>query len=508
MVVSTFRRPIGANADAKELEYVTALHQTTDEDEDTFVDGSIEAMDVKYYLMSRYGIEVQKEDIQKLIFQDLAGGNSETECMDICELVAILLIPFFVKHVQHHDEDDHNIEKLQRAFSSDSHMQSFMEDMKHYNAFVSSNGGGIFQHVLNIILADSTGVGICVGASTGTSTGSSDSNTPPSITKELLQTIFARYGELGLSQDEQLIEEMIRDVSGGEGAAVLDADAFARALTQDVMLYNSNHESRVSTFYEDVFGRIGEEDEDEDGEGEQKLTFFHNSNSKNTNTNTNTNSNETDPLQADPELNIEKNSKTSTTNVFRKVFTLSQVDFLADGCQSKIHLTFIYLIFVFEVYLFSNNDPITVCPHDTFGCNIANSIVFWLIIVGIMVGVGVPYILTLSSGNVLRAKSPTGIISVMIGVLGIGLFIATPIWVKFRLGILSNWEKEGQKSWEQEKYSPQVIFLRVVAHFFAIVLLSIQMMNLIRIIKPAVVTSKNRLVAYLFTRGKYEQQVV
>lgn len=42
MINLTFERPVGAYADAKELEYITALHQTTDADDETFVDGSIE----------------------------------------------------------------------------------------------------------------------------------------------------------------------------------------------------------------------------------------------------------------------------------------------------------------------------------------------------------------------------------------------------------------------------------------------------------------------------------
>lgn len=158
MFSTSFRRPIGAAADAKELEYVTALHQTVDENEDEFADGSIEgthrdswihefmtvfilvltfqtwtkpnicwnitstAKDVKYYLMSRYGIDVTVEQIQKLVFHDLAGGSNETDCIDICELVAILLIPLLVKS-KTADADfssDRNVmeRSIARAFSS------------------------------------------------------------------------------------------------------------------------------------------------------------------------------------------------------------------------------------------------------------------------------------------------------------------------------------------------------------------------------------------------------
>jgi hypothetical protein len=42
MIDLTFDRPIGAAADAKELEYITALHQTDDANDDSWINGSIE----------------------------------------------------------------------------------------------------------------------------------------------------------------------------------------------------------------------------------------------------------------------------------------------------------------------------------------------------------------------------------------------------------------------------------------------------------------------------------
>ncbi len=42
MIDLTIKRPVGAAADAKELQYVAALHQTCDELDDNFIDGSID----------------------------------------------------------------------------------------------------------------------------------------------------------------------------------------------------------------------------------------------------------------------------------------------------------------------------------------------------------------------------------------------------------------------------------------------------------------------------------
>lgn len=43
----TFERPVGAAADSKELEYITALHQTTDDEDETYRDGSIDGKATK-----------------------------------------------------------------------------------------------------------------------------------------------------------------------------------------------------------------------------------------------------------------------------------------------------------------------------------------------------------------------------------------------------------------------------------------------------------------------------
>lgn len=80
-----FERPVGAAADARELEYVAALHQTQDEDGDAWMDGSIEATDVKNYLLSRYGVHVTKQEVLDLIFEDFGGGDDADECIDLTE---------------------------------------------------------------------------------------------------------------------------------------------------------------------------------------------------------------------------------------------------------------------------------------------------------------------------------------------------------------------------------------------------------------------------------------
>lgn len=67
----TFRRPVGASADAHELEYVSALHQTSSV---IHTDGTISAQDVIYFLRSRYGLDITSEDAIDMV-RGLAGTS-------------------------------------------------------------------------------------------------------------------------------------------------------------------------------------------------------------------------------------------------------------------------------------------------------------------------------------------------------------------------------------------------------------------------------------------------
>ena len=78
-----FERPVGAVADAKELEYIAALHQTQDSKEDEWLDGSIVAADIKSYLLSRYGVEVTEDEVCNLILTGMGGGHND--CIDLTE---------------------------------------------------------------------------------------------------------------------------------------------------------------------------------------------------------------------------------------------------------------------------------------------------------------------------------------------------------------------------------------------------------------------------------------
>ena len=217
-------------------------------------------------------------------------------------------------------------------------------------AIVSKNE--TIRHILKVILADSVG-----------------STKPQRVTPELIKAIFARYGESALMQDEELIQQMIEDVTGGDPDVLLDADSLSRALSNDVLLYDVMKESRVSTFYEDVFGTEAEIDK-EKARGTEST------------------SGEASPLNKEQKSGGNKkddveNPKDDNDIEYNNIFTFSQLDLMSDTMRSKFHLSMAYLSFIFTVYMFQTDRTPKVCHANSFGCSIANAVVRWFMIMGI-----------------------------------------------------------------------------------------------------------------------------
>mmetsp|Transcript_10470 Transcript_10470/g.19711 ORF Transcript_10470/g.19711 Transcript_10470/m.19711 type:complete len:347 (+) Transcript_10470:87-1127(+) len=100
-MLMNFERPVGAVADVRELEYISALHQTG------FLElrkeGSISATDVVHFLSSRYGIRVTEHEVRETIFKDFGGGgisSKDGENIDLVEILGMLLIPLLLKASQ------------------------------------------------------------------------------------------------------------------------------------------------------------------------------------------------------------------------------------------------------------------------------------------------------------------------------------------------------------------------------------------------------------------------
>ena len=103
---------------------------------------------------------------------------------------------------------------------SDSQVKAYVEDIEYMNSLFSKSS--IVELVLKNMLLDSFG-----------------STEPQPINSETVRTILTTSGEPRLLEDEQLIEDMVLDLSGGDPEAVLDVESLSRALSNDILLSDS-----------------------------------------------------------------------------------------------------------------------------------------------------------------------------------------------------------------------------------------------------------------------------
>jgi len=169
-----FERPVGAHADVMELEYIAALHQTDDTDQEGWLNASIEACDVKHYLLSRHGIVATEEVIRNLIFSGLAGGDGADDLIDIPEMVAILIIPFLSKITASADVGPSDLNPADML----EFEKKALEKSRSASINMRKESNRIIPDVLDIILNDTTG-----------------SSEPRPLTKELIRHICPVRGD-------------------------------------------------------------------------------------------------------------------------------------------------------------------------------------------------------------------------------------------------------------------------------------------------------------------------
>ncbi len=246
---------------------------------------------------------------------------------------------------------------------SDSQLKSYLEDIEHMNSLFSKSS--VVELVLKNLLIDSFG-----------------STQPQPINSDTVRTILTTCGEPRLLEDEQLIDDMVLDLSGGDPNAVLDVESFSRALSNDILLYDVKKEISLSTYLHDVFGDDGiaisvERKKKQGVPGTQDATEGDNDNVRL--------QSEDAPLTNgglnfgdDPEK-VPQEKKHAT---LKNTFTCSQVDFLADGCRSKGHLIMAYCLFILTIFQHQNTDyqPDGLCGSSSMGCSIAKKTMRWLVI--------------------------------------------------------------------------------------------------------------------------------
>ena len=208
---------MGSQLDVKELEYVSALHQTNTPS--LRRDGSIQGEDIKAYLQSRFGIDVTVETVRSIIMQGLGGSDDVNEVIDLMELKAIILIPLLLK-----------------ARAALKHVP---ENLPSKILFPPRQ---MLETASLIILRDVFG---------------DEEFNQQVLNADFIKQMLTRYGETRMAEDGDLINEMIQQAraNGEEDGNPLffNVGTFAEALTKDVTLYNINNEANASTLTQDIF---------------------------------------------------------------------------------------------------------------------------------------------------------------------------------------------------------------------------------------------------------------
>mmetsp|Transcript_7578 Transcript_7578/g.10107 ORF Transcript_7578/g.10107 Transcript_7578/m.10107 type:complete len:1103 (-) Transcript_7578:474-3782(-) len=436
---ATFERPVGAAADVKELEYIAALLQTSDEIKEDFIDASIDDEDIKYYLISRHGLKISREQVRETILEGFGGGNSEGECLDICEIVAALFIPTLRKIVDAAELEDgkqSGKKKGKKPFDGVGNNQDEVGSLK----ITYDLARNILEDTLRNILFRATG-----------------SARAQPLTPELIRKIFAAFDEMDLVQDDDLVSEMIKTAKGKReiGEVFLDVETLACALTFDIMRYDPLLENRATTHFLDAIGG-----------GEVNLRV----------PGRNSPAGDKKGLKAKSGIT----GRIPRGEVTRE-FTIPWLDFAAETFRSRIQVIFVYVGFMvfYLVYKF-NHRVVTVCSGDSFECSLGQSVVSFLIIMAASSFIGTLFFGLANAGNDVTCKNPK---TAMIAIGGSLLFFFAPLVFSKNLRVIRQEAEEGY----------MVIVLMVIGSF----LIACQLLNVLRIVLSEEAVGNHKYLQYL-----------
>jgi hypothetical protein len=324
--MAQFTRMLGAPADVKELEYISALHQTCVPD--TRANGTVSSLDVQSLLSSRYGLMLSHQECISIV-RGLGGGWSPEEMinihgnesikgygtvvhtflekrnpvtrsgevrasdeegsssvedvpqenlsgcykrdavkddldypeeyLDLVQILSILLIPVLARaaeelrggsltdqeQVDETNGEGRGLESQYRLVYSYSDWKQKRDRARDARKKAVSDSlrpkpRGLIQDVLKIMLKNLALL------------GNHDSpDIDPILDASLVKEILLASGETEITQDAELMREMVEVACSPSGR--LDVEAFANALTFDLDKWQVRNEDSLSTIFYDVF---------------------------------------------------------------------------------------------------------------------------------------------------------------------------------------------------------------------------------------------------------------
>jgi len=332
----------------------TALHQTS---KDLRPDGSISQSDISALLTSKFGIANSDEEVKHVILKGLSVCD-DASYVDLCEVVAALIIPELIKAAKCSDDGD--------GASADDLAQDNM-----------------FGIVLESIARTSTSLQL-------------DYNEDVILNAENVKQILLALGEDKIAKNDDLIHEMTRQAVGRDdddddgGSKILNASAFARALTSDVQTYQ-NEDISLSDIgrpeKQNIISRLlhrptqvsaidneSEAIEEEEEEEEEDVSDVEDGEAK---------GGKEDTTSVNKDSLREKNAYQT-----KRVFAAPSIDYTNDGqalCSVSVGLWLFLLSHILASGFFGMQDfpslvPSEVCPSNdrTVGCDVAEVVLSWI----------------------------------------------------------------------------------------------------------------------------------
>ena len=459
--MNSYQRKVGAGADAKELEYVSALHQTCMPN--TRGSATISSLDVQRYLVSRHGIQITPEHAKDII-QGLGGTQiSETVSQQVHEKLQAKA------QAELKRQEDANSSSKFGVFGSKSFDSSASASGKKKPSLMSIwNKKGREEQVLedeekneqaqmatglpppsleyldiiqwtSILLIPTlvryaaaseapnfkevSGDETAASPSTDSgappleprppelistvwkllaamgSEGTSGASSVPLLTPDYIRELLVGHGEYERAQDDSLIDEMI-SLAGGGSQQVFDEGAFLRALTADVLEWKAGTEDNETTFVRDVFGTDGLSKLLDSNEEKAKLKSPASSEEDEEAIN--------DKVQKEP--NLEDIAKANSLKIIDSVvdsyasFTLLLITWIFYMAQGSMYANFLRAADFSQASCTVSDGGGT--SGSDFGCTVGSTIWTWLTLAFMLTIMGVFVVTLLNFGNHPTKRSP------------------------------------------------------------------------------------------------------
>eukprot|EP00560_Eucampia_antarctica_P007873 CAMPEP_0197826714 /NCGR_PEP_ID=MMETSP1437-20131217/3623_1 /TAXON_ID=49252 ORGANISM="Eucampia antarctica, Strain CCMP1452" /NCGR_SAMPLE_ID=MMETSP1437 /ASSEMBLY_ACC=CAM_ASM_001096 /LENGTH=1174 /DNA_ID=CAMNT_0043427267 /DNA_START=95 /DNA_END=3619 /DNA_ORIENTATION=- len=243
--ITSISCPTGIIADEKELEYISALHQSCLPD--VRVNGTISSKDIATFLCSRYGIVI-KPEVAKEIARNLCGARVRESKAKSKAFKSLLFNFESLREDDKESEEFKTDSGVETDEGSDSDAEVYFDlvkvmalllipEMIDLSKKEEGEKGGVFDKVLDQLLEPLNDNEVEILKETG------------DIDETLLRRLLLGAGDFDTAADDELVANMLSMIRE-EGS--FDAKTFAHCVTSDVSDGYTQMQT-TSTFF-DVFG--------------------------------------------------------------------------------------------------------------------------------------------------------------------------------------------------------------------------------------------------------------